>query len=214
MWLINVRQKYFFDACLGEWEITMDRSIVLQTWSCWAMCSAVISFPSNIGPLNSSGIVLNNKASAFPVWSQAASQRGREEKASFLLWDSKFCLYLMTLICWHWKNQLGMKKSTRRCLKKWQGARRETHYSALQNPSLSITYVSSPSLAGSMALRLCLENGHLLLSTQRFPGKSLISFNYYLSGNFMSCREQHLFAWSVDSCKKTANWELFTFIGL
>lgn len=108
----NVRQKYFFDACLGEWEITMDRSIVLQTWSCWAMCNAVISFPSNIGLLNSSGIVLNNKASAFPVWSQAASQRGREEKANFLLWDSKFCLYLVTLTCWHWKNQLGMKKHT------------------------------------------------------------------------------------------------------
>ena len=106
----DLRQKYFFDTCLGEWEITMDGSIVLQTWSCWAMSSAVIPFPPNTWLSNSSGIALNNKGSAFLVWSQAASQRGREEKPSFLLWDSKFCLHLMTITCWHWKNQLGVKE--------------------------------------------------------------------------------------------------------
>ena len=29
----------------------------------------------------------------------------------------------------------------------------------------------------------------------------------------MSYREQHFFAWSVDSYKKTANWEFLTLIG-
>lgn len=83
---------------------------VLQTRSCWTTSSSVIPFSPNTGLLNSSGVALNNKVSAFLVWSQATSQRDRERKESFLLWDDKFCLHLATITCWHWNNQLGVRE--------------------------------------------------------------------------------------------------------
>lgn len=122
----------------------MDGSIVVQTWSCWAVSSAVIPFPPNIGLSNSSRIALKSKVSAFLVWSQSASQRGREGKASFLLWDSKFCLHLVTIACWHWKNQLGVKEHMEVLKRKPEGAGKEMHYPALQNLSVCAFRVSFP----------------------------------------------------------------------
>lgn len=63
----DLRQKYFFDICSDEWEITMEGSTVLQTRSCWTTSSAVIPFSLNRELLNSSGVALNNKVSTFLV---------------------------------------------------------------------------------------------------------------------------------------------------
>lgn len=170
--------KYFDDSYLDEWEITMNGSRGLQTWSCWTLSSAEIPFSPNTELSNSIGIALNSKASVLLVWSQTANRGGREGNAvSGTSSTSSSWPFLddTGIIRWKWR-------STWRHLKSPQGSRKEIDYPALHNPSLSM-FVFLPQLWQVEWLFLCLENEQLLLSTQRFPGKSLITFNYYFSAD-------------------------------